>query len=1339
MPEQQSGRGQPITAAPFESPFTTEIYPLGVGGLNLKDALDAIPVGQFARLTNMIHSNDRALTGRPGLTSLATVGTEHHSVRRLSDPQAGTYTRIWGVDQKLYRGQSGALTEIDAGYSGDPLYLLPHRPPLSGDPWMFVADRSRMRKVRADGLDLPIGLPAPAAALVTALAAEEITYIAKFDPNLTPNPGVDDGTAGVNWTNNAGFDYSTPPLTTGVPTVAGSEFITNPGAAIEAAKLGYNSWWGLARILDLSVVGAQPASDDDILNFVTKFSHPDLTEEVRFYFVCGTFDPTVLPGTDSTGNNRNGDFFVKTFRPGDFAVFLQGRQAAVDAAEVARVKELRRQGLIQQSGNNGFSGIAEGDTLRQTTKFTDLRDPVRDQTFIAGSGLSEFIEIGTVGIPLRRGDFKRYGTTANTGWDTITGLVIYIQAAKGAAGPIGVTFINMYLVGGYGPDSMEPGAQSYDIRYTNYDMRTGAEGNPSPEQPLASYLDPRRQKINCLPVVYGDADIRQRFYVRGGSLIDDWYYGGVNSADGAVFPYISTDDEIVAAGTVQNDHFQPVPTIDDAGNTVLNQPVPVLFGPAQGLLFALGDPYRPGHLYFCLPDAPDHWSSAGNIEVCAPSEELMAGGMYGAQPFCFSRERLYAIYPNLSGDTNCQVTTTACRRGLVGRHAFCVTLGGIFGVAEDGIFVTGGQAEEVISQQIEKLFRGATWNDYSPVNFAFPNAIRLTAFNDLLYFQYQGTDGNRNVIVYSLIYKFWAAYDFAVDTSYLQPDDDTPIATLLVGGKASGKSYTHSGFSDDGTAISGVIRNGCWDLGRPREDKLLGDQILDADLQGITTVTLRNRLNNETVVNGLQALEVSTGRKRFILDSFGTVPQRARNISTELLWSSSTARPTFHFLGQSIIPEPDVTINRVTQWDDLNHPDEAYVTGITLDCDTGGESYTVHCERDWDGATSIIDTIVVTCDGRHKRKFSWAALPANKVRLRPENECKAWILYKADWIWVPEPPRISKWDIHFEADGDQYCTGLDLYCTTEGLEKRIVITIDGVQIQNTHGGLNLAYWPVTTVGRQWVHLTLPSPFPGLRGHVFHFTASDANPGLLYKHKWMVEAEPAEQANWNQNFTIYGSRADKWLKAIVFECDTFGVSKSVQVEVDGTVVETISVNTFGRKVQQIALAEQKLGRVWRMYPVDGNPGRLYSVQPVFDEEPFCLDRWETQELDFDIPGFHMPIDGQITLKSTELVNLRVTQYVNQTGTVLTEDYEIRSTEGIKDKVYVPFKARKGVLTKLLFTSITPFYLYEEESSLQIWPWGAEQPILWHGFGNEGADRTRQMTISALAAARSGGGT
>jgi hypothetical protein len=92
-------------------------------------------------------------------------------IRLLRHPGLNTKTRFWGVGTTVQRGLSGAPVLADSGYSGHPLTLVPHRPPLSGQPWMFVADSARMRKIRDDGLSLPIGLPAPATP-TTAMATE---------------------------------------------------------------------------------------------------------------------------------------------------------------------------------------------------------------------------------------------------------------------------------------------------------------------------------------------------------------------------------------------------------------------------------------------------------------------------------------------------------------------------------------------------------------------------------------------------------------------------------------------------------------------------------------------------------------------------------------------------------------------------------------------------------------------------------------------------------------------------------------------------------------------------------------------------------------------------------------------------------------------------------------------------------------------------------------------------------------------------------------------------------------------------------------------------------------
>jgi hypothetical protein len=1323
--EQQSRRGNPVTGSAIEAPFETQILRFGTKGLNLKDSLDALE--GWSRHTNADHDNTGEVTGRPGQTSFATGGTAHHSVRKLRDPQTGVTRRIWGIDTSLRYGTSGSLSTIDSGYSGDPLTLVPHRPPLSGDPWMFVADRSRMRKVRADGLDLPIGLPAAGSAVNLGLATEYRTDVA-----LCEAADASDASA---WVGAPGRDENGH--ATGIP-IAEDSGGAVPGMAVRFRTTDgpfdspYDSWWGLARAVDLTHLapvgggGLIDATDDDFIHFWTLFSLPHLIQELRIYFVVSpTFDPLILPGT-ATSTNGNEDAYVKGFRRDDFTQFIRGRQSQIDAAETARVHALRDRDLQER---------AISDTRSTWDILRAVKDPKRRLSLEAASGSYQWIEFGTVGVPLRRGDFQRIGVTAGRDWSTVTGVIVYLRTEIDLVDRIVVVGLDdLYLTGGFGPDSAEPGAQQYDYRTTNYDPRTGAEGNGSPEQDEDDRIDSLRRGIVVDPPAYGDSAVRQRIYRRGGSLIDDWYFVGTNNSDGGAFTDTETDDAIVGAGTLPIDHYQPVPTVNDAGATVLAQPLPALWGPIEGMLLGCGDPYRPGHVYFCLPGAPDHWSASGNVEVCPPSEELMHGGLVGHQGFVFSRLRLYLLYPNLTGGLGITASPSLCKRGLWGRWGFAVGPGGIYFGAEDGIFRTSGGPEEWISREIDPLFQGKTVNGYLPIDKAAANAWRMTVWENKLYFLYQDTGGSRQVLVYSILNNFWRHYTFGRAPTMLQGEDED---VLLVGSLNLGKTYTHDGTSDDGLPIAAVVRTGAFSGGR-REEKLFGDCFLDATPIGVD-LTVRNYLNEERITNLAQVVTSGAVRERFVLDAFGEKPQEAHAISTEVSWSTALTPPTLHQLGYAIAPQPDITNRRVTIWDDLGHPDEKWVSGVTFDCDTNGVAKSVLVERDFAGARTTVATLSVLAAGRHKLAFSWPAVAAHQIRVRPDSEaCEFWILFRADWIYQPEPPRIAAWDIHFENRWDQYHTGLDLYCDTFGLEKRVEIYVDGVRQTNELAG-GLTYWPVTTLlGRQVVHLTMPWG----RGHVYRFVAIDSNPGLLYEHRWHLDPEPTEQANWTQNFSPLGTRADKWLKAVVFECDTFGQTKQVEIQADGVTVETVDVNADGRKVVQIALTTQYLGRIWRMFPVDGNPGRLYSAQPIFDEEPFCLDRWETQETNHGLPGWFFPTFAHVTLKSSREVTLTTVMQYNQprVGSIphrTTHTYVIPATGGEKTRHFQSFEAGKGVLIKYILTSPAPFWLYREETVVFIQPWGAEGPIPVTPFGSDDLDPTRPMKTATRAALAPGG--
>lgn len=1328
MPE-QVGRGAiPVASQPFEAPFETQIVRLGLKGLQLNKSVDATDPLELTRMTNVVHTESGHLITRGGQIVLVTGGSRHHSISRLNYPP--NYQRIVGVDGSLYFGSTGALTLIEAGYSGEPLHLVPHQTPASETPWMFVADVDRqMRKVTAAGLALPVGLPAPATKCGAVADAPEFTTICGFDGS--------DGTNAAVWIGHLGGDYTTPhPRPTGVPTAidcaspagTGVLFQTNPDTVLTA----YTSFWSRELgPVDLSRVGAKDASDDDLIHLWIWISQPHIIDELRIYLIVSSdFDQAspIPPGISAEAVPRGGgassssNFYVKSFRASDLTTFVQLDESATDMGD-----RLRQRVLLDEFREARARAIARGvpDELRDAQL-----DIARSTSLQVPPGGGQWQEHGIVGVPVRRGDFLRVGTDETLDWSAVYGIVVFVKTTSLDIIRIGLD--DLYLTGGSGPDTSEPGATKYDYRYTHWDPRTDAEGNPSPEFDDADEVDSLRQSVTITPPAYaGDAAMRQRIYRRGGSLNDDWYFVGENAGNGAAFVDDLSDLDIVAAGTLALDHDQPITTLDASGATVLNHPVSAIWGPVEGMLFACGDTNRPGHVYYCIPNEPDHWPSASRVEVCGSSEILLTGCVWGSQAYVFSREGLYALLPNLTGMTGVTATSTLCRQGLLSRWSLAVGPGGIYFANRNGVWVTAGGEPILLSWDLQPLFDGREANGYLPIDFEETALLRcLAVYDHQVYFLYQDTAGVRQVMIYSILMKQWRHVRYRNRPECVSGEACPPTPRMLVGGANSGKTYRvdgaehdYYGTGDDGDAIQVHVRTGSLDQGRPREDKLYGDLILDADRDGLDLI-VQTSLNNEAFLNAQQLTGVVAGLSRFIFDPFGVRPQKARNIAVDLSWSSTSEQPRVNLLGISHVPQPDMTVLRVTNWDELGQGAEKYFTGLTIECDTFGNEKTVVVEYDLNGVVVTASTLSITCDGRHKRSYSWPAVKANLVRIRPTNTCTPWIVYRLDWIATPEPPRIAVWDINFENAWDAYYTGVDLECDTFNQPKTVEVYVDGVLVKTD---------TVTCNGRKVWHITIT---PG-RGHVFRVIATDANPGLLYSHRWHIEQEPSEQTNWNQNYTIAGTQGPKYFKGVVVECDTFGQDKLVEVQIDHVTIATLTVNTNDRRVVYAAFP-RSLGRVLRILPVDAYPGRLYTWFPIFDEEPLELDRWETEETDHGLGGFQVPLYAQITYRSgADDVALRVFNY-HQNGVMLAMDlYTLPASSGITQKRFVPFVARKGVLFRYLLTSASPFALHREESHVVVRPWGGD-PIVRHPFGGDDLDLIHAMQNPTMTAAAPGGG-
>lgn len=116
-------------------------------GVNLTNPVDLIPPFQYAKATNIRSYTFGVITSRPGLTLIEQAGTEIHSLKRLNDPIANSFSRIRGSGTTLRAGQTSS-TQIDSGYSGNPLSFIIMPPVLTPRPYIYISDSSKKSKFK---------------------------------------------------------------------------------------------------------------------------------------------------------------------------------------------------------------------------------------------------------------------------------------------------------------------------------------------------------------------------------------------------------------------------------------------------------------------------------------------------------------------------------------------------------------------------------------------------------------------------------------------------------------------------------------------------------------------------------------------------------------------------------------------------------------------------------------------------------------------------------------------------------------------------------------------------------------------------------------------------------------------------------------------------------------------------------------------------------------------------------------------------------------------------------------------------------------------------------------
>jgi hypothetical protein len=1105
--------------------WQTEIARLGIAGVNLTTGKDALPAGKVRQLTNGVPLMNGGVQTRPGLTVLTQGGANIHSAYRLNDSKNATSILLWGVDGNLAWANSGAFNYAYSGFSGKPLSFSSWETEYAGEPWAFIADANQMAKMRSDGLALPIGLPKAAQPTSIVVQAPLVTPVCTFTSS--------DFTGANDWSPIQG--YGTDGLTAGLPSFGGTEstLITiTPGLTAKP----YYSGMSVAHAVDLTTLpnplgGTITSTDQDLIHFSLRVTNPEVISEVRLYFVVGPYTDAAIPGlsVDVSGVQPNSSAYARAFRMSDYTTFLnltgtaldaasQQRAAAVTAGQEVITRTGRLRYLLKTGVSNQATQQAANTAAKQAlvqSQFTPLvGSPVNMISSAQLPGADVWVEYGIVGRPLRKADFLKIGNAGEEGftWANVSGIVIVILTT--IASPTTLDFDDMYLTGGYDPDVSEPDSAWYDYRVCNVDKRTGARSNPSDvmyadaDNKNVYGISCARQLITVHPSAYGDGNIFQEVYRRGGSLVDTWY-GPVadNKATGDGQPLVDTMSDVtaLATGSVDIDHDQPVTTTAANGDAIYAQPLGFLLpGPINGYLIGGGDPNRPGDIYWCKQGEPDHWPAFNHQQVCPPSETLLNGGMYGGQAFIFSRERMYSVQVGF-GDSPISSSPTDCAQGPVGRWAITVGPGGIYFASRDAVRVTQGGISVPISDDIRPLFHGETVDGYYPIDFSQPDAIRLDVHGDDIWFGFINTNGTRDWWVFSLIYKTWRNVTFAPAIGMAYSDQALGEGLkLILGGSASGRAYLHTGVSDNGASFTVKVRTGAL-LATTREEKLFGDVAVWGDFTD-TDPILTTRLDVDQVVNTSDTVIGQAGYREYLLHPFGEVPQHAQSISFDAEWTSGAATPaTLYQFGISVAVQPEITMKRATTWQPLNTNGEAYLTGCWIDSDTFGNPIDVIVEALLGGVRTTITTLTITSDAGRRQWFDWPAVHCDMIRLRPVGDCEPWMLYGQGWLWRPEPARLPGMDSGFINLGDTYYTGLDLEIDTFGADKRVIVVVDGnVTLIDPATSVAVLHRS-TPSGRLDRHITLPWG----RGHIYRFYVHRHRPGPAL-HQQVVRRPGAQR-------------------------------------------------------------------------------------------------------------------------------------------------------------------------------------------------------------------------------------
>jgi hypothetical protein len=760
----------------------------GFGGFDVVNAVNRI-TGKVALAVNVRAYFSGGFTLRSLLTdAILTVTGAIQTIARLNDstpagPAGGFTYIVKDAAGNLYSGTTGTLTASATGLSTNPISIVTFRPNTSVQPWGYIADSAPspnvnivadsflcagMLKVRSDGKVRKMGIAEPQAApTVTfpgggsgpALIYYKYVYRASETGALSnPSPISTPGT-----------NAQSSPTKSEVAATAG---VINPNITVNGAQYEGNG----AQIRTKGGVGGSTVTD---------------------YIIARNFGFTLPANVTIDGVQIDLNWLGQNGGTGSLtgvALYYQGGQVGSVKSPGTQNQSFASDALQGGSGDTWGTG-STGVTLTPAV--------INDSTFGFGVQITTAVVGGT-----------------NRSFINSMAITVFYSTQDAMVTPAASTDpqvdkIDIYRQGGGLADFTYVGttpnsATAFDDQASDLAVAANPQLQYDNFEPFPSIDLPRSGVLNAasqvLSYVSGDHfNIRwlpgteiqigattQIAYtaVRRPASTTSWNFTGMFASDGSVV------------------------NIPDGSNLVWNiaepalaqQPLPYLFGPTDNInfIFGVGDPLRPGTLYWCKGSNLDSAPDTNQMDVTDPSEPLVNGAMSGGRGVLASIKRFWVIMPNFfnalatatgtSGST-WTLQATSIPRGLFIPRCLAVAGGGnIFFRVDDGVHVSPGGlgSESITDGDLYPLFshEGSTpapvvrnGKTIYPPDDSHPERQQFQYVLGYLYYDYYGTDDAYHTLVFDEAAGGWVYDLYSTQVVTHSPNEDESIQGILAGGK----------------------------------------------------------------------------------------------------------------------------------------------------------------------------------------------------------------------------------------------------------------------------------------------------------------------------------------------------------------------------------------------------------------------------------------------------------------------------------------------------------------------------------------------------------------------------